>query len=67
MLAVLCVYLALSLAIGLVASLGFLLGAGFCRRVWWSALMRVCPLSWLAVAAFFIAYGFYAARAKKAQ
>ena len=62
MLTFLCFYLALSLLVGLVASVGFLYGYGLCRSRWWHCLMLVCPLSWLAVAAFFIAYGFYKSR-----
>lgn len=59
MLTFLCWYLAFSLLVGLVASVGFLYGYELCRCSQWIALMLVCPLSWLVVAAFFIAYGFY--------
>ncbi|MBO7687120.1 MAG: hypothetical protein J6V72_12085 [Kiritimatiellae bacterium] len=59
MLTFLCVYLAISLLVGLAASVGFLYECKPCMYRWWRTLMRVCPLSWLAVAAFFIAYGFY--------
>lgn len=62
MLTFLCWYLAFSLIIGFVASVGFLYGYELCRHRWWRTLMLVCPLSWLAVAAFFIAYGFYKRR-----
>lgn len=62
MLTVLCWYFALSVAVGLVSSVVFLYGFRLGRLSLWHALMLVCPLSWLVVAAFFIAYGFYKRR-----
>lgn len=62
MLTFICWYLAFSFIVGLVASVGFLYGCELCRCRWWRTLMLVCPLSWLVVAAFFIAYGFYKRR-----
>jgi hypothetical protein len=56
------VYLSFSLLIGLMASVGFLYNYELCRCRWWYCLMLVCPLSWLSVAAFSIAYGFYKRR-----
>lgn len=62
MLTFLLVYLAFSLLVGLVASVGALYGYKLCRNHRWIILMYVYPLSWLAVAAFFIAYGVYKRR-----
>jgi len=62
MLTFICWYLAFSILVGLVASVGFLHDYELCRHRWWSDLMLICPLSWVVVAAFFIAYGFYKRR-----
>ena len=62
MLTFLCLYLLFSLLVGLVASVGFLYGYELCRQRWWITMVCICPLSLLAGAAFFIAYGFYKKR-----
>ena len=61
MIATLCIYLAISLVVGVVALLGFTLDWRFCVGRWYSILMLVFFPSWLFVVAPLVAYGFYMA------
>ena len=62
MIAALSIYLASSLAVGLVALLGFTLEWRFCVSRWYGILMMVFFPSWLAVVAPLVAWGFYKGR-----
>lgn len=65
MIAALCIYLAISLAVGVVALSGFTLDWRFCVSRWYGILMLAFFPSWLVVVVPLVAWGFYKGRSMR--